>query len=154
MKSVSKKAFSSIFEHFLRTVIKYITQHYVLLLAIWRDDGLSTIRYSCGFVCHKRVLKTFPAKGYLCYGDEVVWIWHFLVNLHVYGSPFYLATAQPHCFIAIERDGGLIILCHCCGFVCQQKVLKIFPGPGYLCSRDEVVWLWDFLINWNKELSK
>ena len=38
-------------------------------------------------------------------------------------------------------------LCHGCGFSCQQKVLKTFPGPGYLCSEDGVVWLWHLLVN-------
>ena len=30
-------------------------------------------------------------------------------------------------------------LCHSCGFACQQRVLKTFPGPGYLRSKDGVV---------------
>ena len=37
------------------------------------------------------------------------------------------------------RDGGLSTLYHSCGFACQQRVLKTFPGPGYLRSEDEVV---------------
>ena len=41
----------------------------------------------------------------------------------------------------IGRDGGLSTLCHSCGFACQQRVLKTFPGPGYLHSKDGVVWL-------------
>ena len=32
----------------------------------------------------------------------------------------------------IGRDGGLSTLCHSCGFSCHQRVLKTFPGPGYL----------------------
>ena len=39
----------------------------------------------------------------------------------------------------IGRDGGLSTLCHSCGFACQQRVLKTFPGPGYLHSEDGVV---------------
>ena len=38
----------------------------------------------------------------------------------------------------IGRDGGLSTLCHSCGFSCQQRVLKTFPGPGYLDSEDGV----------------
>ena len=30
-------------------------------------------------------------------------------------------------------------LCHSCGFACQQRVLKTFPGPGYLLCEDGVV---------------
>ena len=39
----------------------------------------------------------------------------------------------------IGRDGGLNTLRHSCGFACQQRVLKTFPGPGYLHSEDGVV---------------
>ena len=39
----------------------------------------------------------------------------------------------------IRRDGGLSTLCHSCGFACKQRVLKTFPGPGYLDSEYEVV---------------
>ena len=30
---------------------------------------------------------------------------------------------------------------------CQQRVLKTFPGSGYLRFEVEVVWLWCFLVN-------
>ena len=39
----------------------------------------------------------------------------------------------------IGRDGGLSTLCHGCGFACQQRVLKTFPGPDCLHSKDDVV---------------
>ena len=39
------------------------------------------------------------------------------------------------------------LLCHSCRFACQQRVLKKFPGPGYLHSEDGVVWLWHSLVN-------
>ena len=45
----------------------------------------------------------------------------------------------PLAFWLIGRDGGLSALCHSCRFACQQRVLKTFPGPGYLCSEDGVV---------------
>ena len=38
--------------------------------------------------------------------------------------------------VYIYIDGGLSTLCHSCGFACQQRVLKTFPGPGYLRSED------------------
>ena len=38
-------------------------------------------------------------------------------------------------------------LCHSCGFVCQQRVLKTFPGPGYLRSEDGLVRLCHLLVN-------
>ena len=42
----------------------------------------------------------------------------------------------------IGRDGSLSTLCRSCGFACQQRVLKTFPGPGYLRRQDGVVRLW------------
>ena len=39
----------------------------------------------------------------------------------------------------IGRDGGLSTLCHTCWFACQQRVLKMFPGPSYLRSEHGVV---------------
>ena len=47
----------------------------------------------------------------------------------------------------IGRDGGLSTLCHGCGFACQERVLKTFPGPGYLRSEDGVVRLCHLLVN-------
>ena len=47
----------------------------------------------------------------------------------------------------IERDGGLSTVCHSCGFSCQQRVLKTFPGPGNLHSEDGIVWLCQLLVN-------
>ena len=35
--------------------------------------------------------------------------------------------------------GGLSTMCHSCGVAFQQRVLKAFPGPGYLCSEDKIV---------------
>ena len=34
----------------------------------------------------------------------------------------------------IGRDGSLSTLCHSCGFACRQRMLKTFPGSGYLRS--------------------
>ena len=42
------------------------------LRLIGRDGGLSTLCHSCGFACQHRVLKTFPATGYLHTEDGVV----------------------------------------------------------------------------------
>ena len=39
----------------------------------------------------------------------------------------------------IGRDGGLRSLFHGWTFGCQQRVQKMFPVPGYLCSEVEVV---------------
>ena len=52
-------------------------------------------------------------------------------------SSFY--GSIPLALGLIGRDGGLSTLCHSCGFACQQKVLKTFPGPGYLRAEDGIV---------------
>ena len=50
---------------------------------------------------------------------------------------FHLATAQSQCFgIGIGRDGGSSTLCHSWGFACLHRMLKMFPGAGYLCNED------------------
>ena len=43
--------------------------------------------------------------------------------------------------LRVDRKGWWFehTLCHSCGFACQQRVLKTFPGPGYLRSEDGVV---------------
>ena len=91
----------------------------------------------CLFIaCQQRVIKTFTGPGYFCSEDGVVWLWHDMVNLHIYSSPFYLATAQSQYALLIRRDGGLSTLCLSYWFACQQRVLKTFLGPGYLCYQD------------------
>ena len=60
-----------------------------------------------------------------------------LVNLDI-RRPFHLATAQFQYLMVIGRDVVLSTLCHSCGFACQQRVLKTFPGPGHLRSEDGV----------------
>ena len=87
------------------------------------------------YICRERVLKRFPGPDYLRSEEGVVWLWHILVNLHINGSPFYLAAAQSQCFMVIWRDGGLRNLCHSCGFACQS-VLKMFPGHENLRPED------------------
>ena len=39
------------------------------------------------------------------------------------------------------------LLVHNCGFVCQQRVWKTFPGPGDLRYEDGIVWQYHFLVN-------
>ena len=66
---------------------------------------------------------------------------------YIYGSPFYLATSQSQCFIAIGRDGDLSTQCHNCGFAYQHRVLKTFPGLGYLRSEVIIIYLYFILFN-------
>ena len=65
---------------------------------IGRNGGLSTLCHGCEFACQQRVLKTGPSPGPLALAissprteDEVVWLWHLLVNLnHIYSSIYIL----------------------------------------------------------------
>ena len=61
--------------------------------------------------------------------------------MHIYMAPhhFILLRLNPFDLRVDRGDGGLSTLCHSCGFACQQRVLKTFPGPGYLRSEDGVV---------------
>ena len=50
-------------------------------------------------------------------------------------------THTPHTHthtLSHTRDAVLSLLCHSYEFPCQQRVLKMFPGPGYLYSDDGV----------------
>ena len=114
---------------------------------IGRGGGLSTLCYSCGFACQPKVLKTFLCSGYLCSEDGLVWLSYFLVNLYIWLTISFCHGSIHLALGLIGRDGGLSTLCHSCGFTCQQMVLKTFPGPGYLHSKDGVVWLWHLLVN-------
>ena len=62
---------------------------------------------------------------------KFIYMAHHLILVQL--NPFDLSLGL------IGRDGGLSTLCHGCGFACQQRVLKTFPGPGYLHSENGVV---------------
>ena len=110
------------------------------------DGGLSILCHSCGFACKQRGLKTFPGHGYLHTDDGVVWLWHPLVNLYVWLTISSCYGSVPLVSGLIVMDGGLGTLCHSCGFVFQQRMLKTFPGPGVLHSEHGLVWLWHPLV--------
>ena len=93
---------------------------------IVRDDGLSPLCHSCRFDCQKRVLKTFPWPDSFNSDDGVVWLWHPLVNLHIWLtiSPCYGSIVLA--LVLIVRDVGLNTVCLSCGLACQQRVMKRF----------------------------
>ena len=84
------------------------------LMVTWRDGCLRTLYHSCEFACQQRVLKIFPGPSYLCSKDEINWLWCYLVNLHIYSSPFHLGTTQSQYLMVIERDDGLSTLYYSC----------------------------------------
>ena len=82
-----------------------------------------------------------------------LWLSKLYSNIYIYIYIYIWLTISP-CYGSIPlalgligRDGGLSSLCHSCGFACRQRVLRTFPGTGYLRSEDGVVWLWHSLIN-------
>ena len=65
---------------------------------------------SCGFVCRRRVLKTFPGPGHLRLHNGVVWQWHWLVNLYIWLTNLSGYGSTPFTLGLIKRDGGLSTL--------------------------------------------
>ena len=111
------------------------------------DGGSCALCHSSGFTCQQKVLKTFNSLGYLCSEDGVVWLWHQLVNFYIGITISSCYGSIPLALGLIGSDGGFRTLCHSCQIASQQRVLKIFPCPGYLCSENGVVWLWHRLVN-------
>ena len=110
-----------------------------IYIYVYRDSALNTLDHGCGFAYQQRVLKTLPGPSYLRFQDAVVRLWHFMVNLYIWITISFCYGSIPLNLGLIGRDGGLNTLCHGCKFACQQRVLKTFPGPGYLHSGDGVV---------------
>ena len=75
------------------------------------------------------------------------WLWHLLVHLYIWFTISSCYSSIPLALRLIGRDGDLSTLWNSCRFACEQRVLKTFPGPGYLRSEDGVVWLWHLLVN-------
>ena len=90
--------------------------------------------------------------------------WSWLSPLRGWGSLIMAFTGKPvymaHHFILqrlnlldlrVDRERWWFEhLRHSCGFACQQRVLKMFSGPGYLHSEEGVLWLWYLLISFGK----
>ena len=55
-----------------------------------------------------------------------------VVHVCIYGY-----SSIPLTLVLIGKDSGLSTLCHSCGFACQQRVLKRFPGHGHIYIHDK-----------------
>ena len=118
-------------------------------LALWfitRGGGLSILCQSFIFCSQKWVLKTFPLPDYLRSEDGVVWLWHLLVHFYTWLSISSSYASIPFVLGLIMSDGGLSTLCHSYWVFFQHRVVKSFPGPGYLPSEGHVAWLWYLLV--------
>ena len=112
-----------------------------------KDGGLSTLCRSGRFPREQRVLKIIPGPGYLHSEDGVVCLWHPPVTLYVWLTISSCYGRIPLGLGLIVRDGGFITLCHSSGLASHQRVLKMFPGPGYLQLDDGLVRLRHPLVN-------
>ena len=129
--------------HLLVNLCVFIAHHFTCLslnplnLSINRKGWWFEQCFSCWFDYQQRVLKTFPGPSYLHSKDGVVWLWQLVLNLFILLTVSSCYSSIPWTLMLI----GMVVwaLCHSCGFGYQQKVLKTFPGPGYLLSEDEVV---------------
>ena len=88
---------------------------------IGRHGGLGTLSHSCRFACQQRMLIPFPGPGCLPSEDGVVWLWHLLVNFHVWLNISSFYGPSPLTIGLIRRDGCLSILWYSCAFTCQQR---------------------------------
>ena len=91
------------------------------------------------------MLTTPSGPGYLYSEDEELWLWHLLKNLYIWITISSGYGWIPLALWLIEMDGGSSTLSHICRFTCQQRLLKAFPNPAYLPSKDGVFWLWHLL---------
>ena len=67
---------------------------------------------------------------------------YIYIYIYIYIICIYISSCYgsiPLTLGLLGSDGGLSTLYHSCGFACPQRVLKTFPGPGYLCTEDGVV---------------
>ena len=119
------------------------------------DGGLSTLCHSWGFPFKQRVRKLFPGPGYLHSEDspQITFTGKFVYMAH----HFIFPRLNPY-GLRVNRDGWWfnhsVLLLRVC---LSTKMLKKLPWPGYLWSRNGVVWRWNLLVNlyiWFTILSK
>ena len=74
-------------------------------------------------------------------------LWYSMVNTYRWLTILSSYGSISLALGLIGRYGSLSTLYYGCGFTCQQGVQKTFHGPGYLHSKDGVVWLWHSVVN-------
>ena len=107
--------------------------------------GLSVI--VLGLLGNRGWQKRLLTLAFFCFEDGVLWVSYILVNLYICLTISSCHGSIPLTLGLTGRDGGLSTPCHIYGFSCQQRVLKLFAGSGYICSNDWVAWLWHLLVS-------
>ena len=75
-------------------------------------------------------------------------LYYIYIQICIYSSPFYLATAQSLWLYGVNREGWRFsTLCRSCRFDYQRSMLKMFLGSAYHPFQDRVVWLWHVMVN-------
>ena len=107
-----------------------------------RDGGLRT-RVSELWVC-------LSAEG----AKNVSWPWlspprgwgsltMAFIDKFIYMAHHFILQQLNPFDLRIDREGWWFehsfVIVYSCRCACQQRVLKVFPGRGYLCSEDGVV---------------
>ena len=87
------------------------------------------------------MLKVFSGHGYLLSQHRVVGLCQLLVNLYIWRTILTCRDSIHLALALIGKHGCLSTLCYRWFFNCQPRMLKMFPGPGYLFSEKRVVWL-------------
>ena len=99
-------------------------------------------RQKCSGSLTEQIWSHCPLGFYVCmfsYINDVIKHVKNLCHFTVINTKCLTYGSIPLTLGLIGRNGGLSTLCHSCRFACQQRVLKTFPGPGYLRSEDGVV---------------
>ena len=119
-----------------------------ILVQIWK----TVIIVSIAQTCHKLTKEKLNCKLiyiyiYIIYIIHIIYKYIKYIHLYIWLTISSCYGSIPLTLGLIGIDGGLSTLCHSCGFACQQRVLKLFPGLGYIRSEDGVVRLWHLLVN-------
>ena len=98
------------------------------------------ITFSCEFACQPSVLKMFLDSRCLRSEFGIVWQWYFQVSLHINSSPIFLLRLNQSALWWLRGTMFWTLWATVVGLL-VKRVLKTFPGPGYLRSKDWMVWL-------------
>ena len=131
---------------YIHVYIYYILYIYIYCILLY------ILYISMLYICVYIYIISSPLLSSLRGWDSLtVWLWYLLVNLDIYSSPFYLATAQSQCLMVIGSDGGMVVLTLCS--VSQLWVCLSAEGAKNISFLALAIWLWNFMVNLDIYLS-